>query len=607
MKGSAKADWKPGHSAIATRWAAEVCPDNPLPEYPRPQAVRKRWLNLNGLWDYAIREAEGGEPPRRYDGKILVPFPLEAALSGVQKPLQPHQELWYRRSFRIPESWGGCKVLLNFGAVDWKAKVWVNGGAAGSHSGGFYPFTMEITALLREGDNELVVAVWDPTDTYGQERGKQVLKPSGIFYTAVSGIWQTVWLEPVPQQYISSLRLTPHLDRGELRLQAGLSGESMDSGFILEAAASADGSEPVVRRGKFGEELSLKLESPRPWSPEDPFLYSLHLRLLDGSQNTVDEIESYFGMRKFSVAGDDRGMRRLCLNNEPLFQKGLLDQGYWPDGLYTAPTDEALEYDLKAAKKLGFNMIRKHIKVEPARWYYHCDRLGLIVWQDMINGGGKHRLFRDAVLPTIAPRLRVSDRRGYRAAGRAGQESRDSFKKELKEMIDSLYNHPCVGMWVLFNEGWGQFDAAEICAWTRGYDPSRYLDHASGWHDQGAGDVKSVHNYFFRLKMPPPDSRAFILSEYGGYSCPVKGHLWCEGRQFGYKKFSSRDKLTRGYLKLVESQLKPLIARGLSGAVYTQLTDVETETNGLLTYDRQVIKIDPAVLRRANAELGASG
>lgn len=606
MPGSTTAEWKPGRSAIASRWAAEVNPDNPLPEYPRPQAVRQRWLNLNGLWDYAIREAAENGRPRRYDGKILVPFPVESALSGVQKPLRPDQKLLYRRTFRIPAGWAGFKVLLHFGAVDWKAEVWVNGSAAGSHTGGYYPFSADITALLREGENELSVAVWDPTDACGQERGKQVLKPGGIFYTAVSGIWQTVWLEPVPPQYIGPFRLTPDLDEGELRLQIGLSGEGDgEDSFTLAAAAFAGGREAGAVRGKIGEEIKLKLENPRPWSPADPFLYSLRIRLLGGSQNTVDEIESYFGMRKFSIAEDDGGIKRLCLNNEPLFQKGLLDQGYWPDGLYTAPTDEALRYDLEAAKKFGFNMIRKHIKVEPARWYYHCDRLGLIVWQDMVNGGGKQRLFTHAVLPTIAPGLRIDDRR-YRSAGRSGQAGRDNFKKELKEMIDFLYNHPSIGMWVIFNEGWGQFDAAEICAWLRRYDPSRYLDHASGWHDQGAGDVNSIHTYFFRLKMPPGDHRAVILSEYGGYSYPEKGHLWREGRQFGYKKFSSREKFARAYRELVENQLKPLIARGLSGAVYTQLTDVETETNGLLTYDRRVTKIDPAVLRRINTGLGVN-
>jgi beta-galactosidase/beta-glucuronidase len=594
----------PARINIMTRWAAEVTPDNVLPEYPRPQAVRERWLNLNGLWDYAIRDIEEDEIPRRYDGTILVPFPVEAPLSGVQKPLLPDQKLWYRRTFTVPEEWAGRKVLLHFGAVDWKAEVWVNGAAAGEHTGGFYPFSMDITSLLREEVNELVVAVWDPTDAYGQERGKQVLKPGGIFYTAVSGIWQTVWLEPVPSSYISAFRLTPDIDREELRLQVTLGGES--GGFTVEAAAFEDGHEIAAVRGSAGSELRLKVKSPRLWSPDNPFLYDLQIRLLDGRRQVADRVESYFGMRKFSVAEDGRGIRRLCLNNRPLFQNGLLDQGYWPDGLYTAPTDEALKYDIEMAKKLGFNMIRKHIKVEPARWYYHCDRLGMIVWQDMINGGGKHRLFHHVIRPMIAPGLRVNDRR-YRAAGRAEKANRDNFKKELNEMIDSLYNYPCIGMWVIFNEGWGQFDADEISAWVQRCDPSRYIDHASGWHDQGAGDVKSIHTYFFRLKMPPQDHRAVIISEYGGYSYSEKGHLWREGRQFGYKKFASREDLTGACLALIKDQLKPTIARGLSGAVYTQLTDVETETNGLLTYDRKVLKVDLAALRRLNEELSYPG
>ena len=588
-----------GRGGAVTRWAAAVNPECPLPEYPRPQAVRKRWLNLNGLWDYAIRDAGESNPPGRYDGKILVPFPLESALSGVQRALLPDQRLWYRRAFTVPEHWVGSRVLLHFGAVDWKAEIRVNGLAAGSHTGGFYPFSIEITSFLRKGDNELLVSVWDPTDAYGQERGKQVLKPGGIFYTAVSGIWQTVWLEPVPPSYLGTFRLTPDLDRAELGLQAEVEGGV--GPFTVEAAAFAEGREVAVIRGETGAALALKIGEPQLWSPASPFLYSLRIRLLDGRE-IVDELSSYFGMRKYSVAEDGRGIRRLCLNNEPLFQNGLLDQGYWPDGLYRAPSDEALRYDIEQAKSYGFNMIRKHIKVEPARWYYHCDRLGMIVWQDMLNGGGKHSLLHHSLRPMIAPGLRVNDGR-YKAAGREEKDNRDNFKKELKEMIDALYNYPSIAMWVIFNEGWGQFDAAEIADWAKRYDPTRYIDHASGWHDQGAGDLQSIHTYFFALRAPRLDHRAVVLSEYGGYSHPVKEHLWREGRQFGYKMFSSRERFTEAYLKLLGRQLKPLIARGLSGAVYTQLTDVETETNGLLTYDREVIKIDPAVLRRINAEL----
>lgn len=583
-----------------TRWSEELNPDNLLSEYPRPQAVRNKWLNLNGRWDYAVRDAQENGFPDRYDGKILVPFPIEAALSGVQKPLLPNQKLWYHRIFTVPEEWADQRVLLHFGAVDWKAEVWVNGSEAGTHTGGFYPFSIDISVLLRDGVNELVVAVWDPTDTYGQERGKQVLKPGGIFYTPVSGIWQTVWLEPVPSSYISSFRLTPNIDQEELLLQVDLSGES--GNFTVKATAFELGREIAAVQESCGLDLKLKIKSPRLWSPDSPFLYDLQICLLDEQQQVVDQVESYFGMRKFSVAEDKQGNRRLCLNNQPLFHNGLLDQGYWPDGLYTAPTDEALQYDIEMAKKLGFNMIRKHIKVEPARWYYHCDRLGMIVWQDMINGGGKHRLFHHVIRPMIAPGMRVDDRR-YRAAGRQEQANRDNFKKELQEMIDSLYNHPSIGMWVLFNEGWGQFDAAEICAWAQRYDSSRYIDHASGWYDQGAGDVKSIHTYFFKLKMPPPDRRAVIISEYGGYSYPERGHLWREGRQFGYKKFASREELTAAYLALIRDQLKPLIARGLSGAVYTQLTDVETETNGFLTYDRKVVKVDLPAVCQMNKEL----
>ncbi len=603
------AGWKPVPVNLSTKWAAEVTPEHVLPEYPRPQMVRERWMNLNGLWDYAIRPlddkslrpAEASAGAGCYDGKILVPFPLEASLSGVRKKLLPDKMLWYRRTFAIPSDWKGSRLLLHFGAVDWKAEVWVNNRKAGEHTGGYYPFHFEISKYLTDGENELVVGVWDPTDTFGQERGKQVLRPSGIFYTPVSGIWQTVWLEPVPEDCVETVRITPDIDSGEVRICIG---SSVAKQLEFEAAAY-DGDREIACSAAgtpSGGVLSLKLPEVKLWSPDTPFLYNLKIRLLDAGR-TVDEIQSYFGMRKFSVEPDQQGIPRLFLNNRPLFQNGILDQGFWPDGLYTAPTDEALEYDVQTAKNFGFNMIRKHLKVEPARWYYHCDRLGLIVWQDMINGGAGLNMLNNFLVQNALGRFRISDH-NYKRAGREKESNRANYKKELKELIDALYNAPCIGMWVPFNEAWGQFDAAETAAWVKEYDPTRCVDHVSGWSDQGAGDVKSLHQYFVRLSLPKrKERRALAITEFGGYSLKLAGHVWRENMEFGYRRFTSADFLKTAYTYLIRGQVKPLIKQGLAAVIYTQLTDVETEVNGLMTYDRAVEKIDPALLQELSKEL----
>ncbi|WP_059040497.1 glycoside hydrolase family 2 protein [Paenibacillus rubinfantis] len=604
-----QASWIAGEG-LKTRWAKEIDPLQVLPEYPRPQMVRERWMNLNGLWEYAIRPKEGDSGPEQvkdYDGSILVPYPLESALSGVNQPLQPDEWLWYRRTFVIPPAWSGQNVLLHFGAVDWKAEVWINQRKAGEHTGGYTPFSFNITSYLREGENEIVVRVWDPTERFGQERGKQTLQPKGLFYTAVSGIWQTVWLEPVPESYITSFRITPDLAARVLTVHIERNAgqrtrEPQPSLVYYEAVALENGKEIATARSITGEEMQLKLSDVQLWSPDSPFLYELILRLVvDGS--TVDSLQSYFAMRAFSVEKDQAGVPRLLLNGEPLFQQGVLDQGYWPDGLYTAPTDEALAYDVIMAKQLGFNMIRKHIKVEPARWYYHCDRLGMIVWQDMVNGGGGWNHLHHLILPNFVSALKVKDNK-YKALGRSDPANRENYRKELKEMIDALYNVPCIGMWVPFNEAWGQFDASNIAKWLKAYDPSRPVDHASGWHDQGAGDVISKHIYFRKLRMPKhPDSRAVVISEYGGYSLMEPGHVWREGQGFGYKKCKTRADFEIAYFSLMQNQLRPLITKGLAAAVYTQLTDVETELNGLLTYDREVVKIDPDVVSQLHAAL----
>ncbi|MWV47192.1 beta-galactosidase [Paenibacillus sp. HJL G12] len=591
--------WSPVEGKLMTRWAHEVNPENVLPEYPRPQMVREQWMNLNGLWEYAICPVQ--DNPASYDGYILVPFPVESSLSGVGQPLEPDQRLWYRRAFLIPENWQGQRLLLHFGAVDWKTEVWVNGYRAGEHIGGYCPFTLEITDCLNDGDNELVVIVWDPTETHGQERGKQTLQPKGLFYTAVSGIWQTVWLEPVPQNFIHSFRLMPDIGQQELHIHMEIQ-DSTCSSTIYEAAAYEKGIRIAYGRCGPGDTLKLPIRNPRLWSPEDPFLYDLTIQLVENGQ-PVDTVESYFGMRSFRVEKDHQGIPRLCLNGQPVFQHGILDQGYWPDGLYTAPTDEALAYDIIMTKKLGFNMTRKHIKVEPARWYYHCDRLGLIVWQDMINGGGGWNHWHHIILPNLFGAFKVKDDK-YKSLGREDPANREQYRQELKEMVDTLYNVPSIGMWVPFNEAWGQFDAAETAEWLMTYDPSRPVDHASGWHDQEVGQMKSVHIYFRKLRMPNRiKGRAVVISEYGGYSLLAKGHVWQEGKEVGYKRCRSQEELTTAYGKLIRTQLMPLIAKGVCAAVYTQLTDVETEINGLMTYDREVVKLDPEWLIKLHREL----
>ncbi len=576
------AQWAPAGDRIKTEWAEKIDVNNVLPEYPRPIMQRADWQNLNGLWNYAIRPV-GESEPQTFDGQILVPFAVESSLSGVQKTVGDNNELWYNRTFTIPSKWKDKKVLLHFGAVDWKADVWVNDIKIGQHTGGYTPFSFDITPALVKGENKLVVKVWDSTDKSYQPRGKQVNKPGGIFYTPVTGIWQTVWLEPVATEYIANVKSTPDIDKGKLTVKVCTEAKN-----ALVEVKVLDGTEVVsTAKALAGQPLQLNIPNAKLWSPESPFLYNMEISLISNGK-VVDKVDSYTAMRKYSTHRDKNGIVRLQLNNKDIFQFGPLDQGWWPDGLYTAPTDEALAYDVKKTKDFGYNMIRKHVKTEPARWYTHCDQMGVIVWQDMPSGGNSpqwqmHRYF-DGAEAVRTP------------------ESEANYRKEWKEIMDYLYNYPCIGVWVPFNEAWGQFKTEEIAKWTKEYDPSRLVNPASGGNFYTCGDILDLHNY------PGPDmylydaQRSTVLGEYGGIGMVIKGHIWESDRNWGYVQFNSSDEVTAEYIKYA-NQLKNLIRNGFSAAVYTQTTDVEGEVNGLMTYDRKVIKMNEEQIRKINQEI----
>ena len=576
-----RAQWQPAGDRIRTAWSEEIDPQNVLPEYPRPQMVRSEWKNLNGLWNYAIRPL--GEQPAAFDGEILVPFAVESSLSGVGERLGSKNELWYERTFEISPKWNGKRILLHFGAVDWKADVWVNGISVGSHTGGYTPFSFDITAALAKGENTLRVRVWDPTDEGYQPRGKQVNNPNGIWYTPVSGIWQTVWLEAVPQQYIREVRTTPDLDRKTFRVEVPVC--NAQPGDLVEVTLYDGGAEVASARALNGATVELTLADPKCWSPDSPFLYDMKVALLRNGRR-IDAVESYAAMRKFSTLRDKNGIVRLALNNKPLFQFGPLDQGWWPDGLYTAPTDEALAFDVIKTKELGYNMIRKHVKVEPARWYYHCDKAGMIVWQDMPNGDQG---------PQWQMHSYFTGEERHRSA-----ESEACYRKEWKEIIDYLYSFPSIGVWVPFNEAWGQFKGPEIAEWTKAYDPSRLVNPASGGNHYLTGDILDLHHYP-QPKMTLLDTnRATVLGEYGGIGLVIPDHVWVKNRDnWGYTRFNSPKEVTDEYARYADELLR-LIGCGFAAAVYTQTTDVEVEVNGLMTYDRKVVKVEEERIREIN-------
>ncbi len=584
-------DWVPVEGEIMSKWSKDVNPESPLPEYPRPQFKRDAWLNLNGLWDYSI-QPKNNDKPSSFEGKILVPFAVESALSGVKKKLKPNQKLWYRRTFELPEAWKEQDLLLHFGAVDWETRVWVNGQFVGEHRGGYVPFYFEISKYARFRDeNVIVVSVWDPTNRGKQERGKQVLKPFAAFYTAVSGIWQTVWIEPVSRSRIDRVFMIPNIHDEKLILT--LTGIKNKSDDIINATVRTSDRVITKVESAIDEKIILDIPEATLWQPDKPFLYNLNLSL-ERKGELIDRIESYFAMREFAYGKDENNIPRILLNGEPIFMFGTLDQGYWPDGLYTAPTEEALVYDIEITKELGFNMIRKHLKTEPARWYYHCDRLGMMVWQDMPNGG--HEFY--GVFGYLLFRGKFKLRNG-----RKKKSVKNQFYSELKSMIDSLYNHPSIAAWVPFNEGWGQFETRKVTDYIRALDNTRLINSASGWLDKKTGDMNDIHLY------PGPtipnlenDDRIAVLGEFGGLGLSVKDHMWNKKFKWSYKKYPTMEELWLNYERIIE-ETKKLIPEGLSSAVYTQTTDVEGEINGLLSYDREVLKFNKEKIQALNRSL----
>jgi hypothetical protein len=581
-----KAEWRPADNPLYTVWSENIDPLSPWPEYPRPALVRDEWMSLNGLWDYAICD-KGDERPAP-QGKILVPYPVESALSGVGLRITDSLAIWYTNDFITPKKWDGKQLIINFEASDWETTVWVDDNFVVCHQGGYDPFSCNITQYLSPGrKHNLVVKVTDPTDSGRQPRGKQVSEPHGIWYTPTSGIWQSVWLEPVDKSWIGDLRIVPDIDKGTLivtvmeeRCQGPEGCPPVDMApSLAEVTIISEGRELAVASAPSGSPVSLSIPDAKLWSPEIPFLYDLKIRLVTGGVVT-DEVKSYAGMRKISLGVTEDGFTRIMLNNEFVWQNGTLDQGFWPDGLYTPPTDDAMKYDIELLKKMGFNMMRKHVKVENRRFYYHTDRLGMLVWQDMPSGDDHIRREMTDISKSPADSAQ--------------------FMQELTRMIDTRYNNPSIVMWVIYNEGWGQYNTPAVTGYVSAYDTTRLVNSASGWTDRGTGDVCDVHHYPEPVAPPAEKGRAIVLGEFGGLGLPVPGHTW-EQKNWGYEKMSDSTDLLAKYRQFYTAVRRMVAEEGLSASVYTQTTDVETETNGLLSYDRQVDKMGFENVRKAMA------
>ncbi len=603
LANTGQSDWKMAEKSIVTRWAKQVTPENAWREYPRPQFVRDQWQSLNGLWDFALQPASR-PAPSTYQDKILVPFCVESALSGVGKSVTADDRIWYRREFTVPQDWSGQDVILHFEAVDFSAAVWVNGAFVGAHKGAYDRFSFDITAYLRRsGSQSLLVCVDDPSSLGTQARGKQQMPQRGIWYTPVSGIWQTVWMEAVSSNAaLREVKITPDIDAETVTVVPMLWAPTQKN--VQVRVTVMDGAKRVAQaRVRADQPVTIDIRSPKLWSPDDPFLYDLKLETLDPeSGQVVDRVSSYFGMRKISL-GAGPSNKIMYLNNKPLFHYGTLDQGWWPDGLHTPPSDEGMKYDVQVTKDMGFNMIRKHIKVEPDRWYYWCDKIGIMVWQDMPSGM--------VVIPKDPSEDQKNDRPHHvqhvgRDAPDLARRTADSaqFEWEMRRMMDLHYNAPSIVMWVPFNEGWGQYDTCRISDAIKAYDPTRLVNAVSGWALRPCGDIYDIHSYQKKVTVPKLFAdRASVVGEYGGIGYPVQGHLWDpEMRNWGYQTYQSAEALLENYIAKFE-QIVAMKVKGVSGAVYTQTTDVEGEVNGLMTYDRQVIKMDPEKLRELHSVL----
>ena len=579
---------------LETKWKEQVDTKNPLPEYPRPNMVRDSFFSLNGEWEYCINRQE---EVTEYDGTIIVPFSPETALSGVQKIVMPEDYLHYKKVFRLPEGFQKDRVLLHFGAVDQECNVYLNGQLLGQHIGGYLAFSFDITDVLVDGENVLTLCVRDMTEKAPHARGKQKLVRRGgmssLFYTPQSGIWKTVWLESVANEYIESLKITPLYDEGAVKIQVKAKGEAEHIGITV----FAEGEMIITLATDVFEEIVVPLGKFIPWTPENPYLYDLEITYGE------DKIKSYFGMRKFSTGKDKNGILRFYLNNKPFFFNGVLDQGYWPESLLTAPTEEALKYDIVKLKELGYNTIRKHIKIEPDRFYYFCDKLGMIVWQDMPNGGGNYNLLHVMYLTNVFSWYgrKIKDNR-YGLFARKDENGRKQYYIDLKGMVEQLYNFPCIAVWVPFNEGWGQFDATKATELIRSLDDTRLVNEACGWFDQNGGDMYSIHNYIRKLKVKPQADRVVALTEFGGYAFPIPGHMACE-KEFGYKHYKTREELTANYRRLWEEEIYPNLEKGLSSTIYTQTSDIEEEINGIMTYDREEDKFVNGELKELHKKL----
>ncbi|MDD5936031.1 MAG: glycoside hydrolase family 2 TIM barrel-domain containing protein [Clostridiales bacterium] len=579
--------------ALRTVFSDTDSQNQPLPEYPRPTMVRESYINLNGTWDYAITSS--ADIPKKYDGKIIVPFSPECERSGVNRQLKPKEYLWYHRTITDPRVDPTEHVLLQFGAIDQYARIYVNGHFVMSHTGGYLPFTADITKYLHKKQNSLTILVRDVSDSSYHSRGKQKLKRGGMFYTAQSGIWQTVFMECVPATYIQAVKITPNFDDKTVEVQLHIH----KSKLLAYPKTSITIHLPPHNQTMYfnlEDRVVIPIPDAIAWTPENPHLY--YATITCGN----DQVNTYFAMRKISVEPDSSGILRLCLNNQPYFQNGLLDQGYWPESLYTPPSDEAMVYDITTAKKLGYNLLRKHAKIEPERWYYHCDKLGMLVWQDMVNGGSTYHTWFVTYFPTIFPKLAtmVNDN-NYYLSSRIHKKGREEYINEMRATINYLYNHPCIVMWVAFNEGWGQFHTKSITKKIKRYDPTRLVDSASGWFDQKCGDVRSLHIYFTPFKFRP-QNRALILSEFGGYTLRIPKHTYCDST-YGYRHYDTKKALTKAITSTYEKKILPGISKGLSATVYTQVSDIEDEINGLMTYDRKVIKVDEPKIRTMNQKL----